>query len=640
MFSNRQKKILLYLTNTNQPVTAIWISKELNVSDRTIRNDLKDIQMKSASLGLKLELIRGKGHKVTITDKELFNQKFLELSNNELRHTTIDFSEQENRIFYLLNRFLLENSYIKLETIEEEMFVSKSTIQNDLKEVRKILTKYNQSLVNRPHYGLYVDGDEFMKRMCLSNYLYKREEKYNSPHEEIPLFDKKVYKKFKEIIIEKVNKYKIEISDIALDNLTIHIVIACKRIEEGFTVEQPLLNLKDDYPLEKIVAKEIVKKIEAYTGLLFPNSEINYIIIHLLGTKLFPNESLSEFSKFDEVKSILHCMLKRLQNELNWDFHEDFEFIQALTLHIRPAMNRLRYKMNIRNPLLTEIKVKYPAAFEGALIASKCIKEHLNLEVGEHEVAYIALHIGVALERMKNKTRKIKRVILVCASGIGSAKLLYYRLINLFEQDLQVVNTISYYKLAESDLSSIDFIISTVPIDKDVGIPIIVVNTFLEGEDIKRVRNVLSTSKQLDETHTYLNPSRIFVKKELATKESVIHFLSNELVKLGLVPDHYESLVLEREALAPTSFGNLVAIPHPSIPVTKETFWTICTLKRPIRWDDKQMVQLICLLNIKEGNTTDLDKMYKKLISLIEDKEIVQQIISKNTVEEILEIII
>lgn len=82
-----------------------------------------------------------------------------------------------------------------------------------------------------------------------------------------------------------------------------------------------------------------------------------------------------------------------------------------------------------------------------------------------------------------------------------------------------------------------------------------------------------------------------------------------------------------------------MAIPHPTTPVTKETFWTLCTLKRPIRWNDKQMVQLICLLNIKEGNSGDLDSMYKKLGSLIEDKEIVEQILVKDSAEEILELL-
>lgn len=639
MLSKRQKEILLYLVNSNQPITATWISKELNVSDRTVRNELKDIQDMSARLGLKLELIRGKGYEVRIIDKKLFQQQLKGLTNAESSHIKIDFSEQEKRIFYLLNRFLLGNSYLKLQTIEEEMFVSKSTIQNDLKEVRKILVKYNLNLVNRPHYGLYIDGDEFMKRICLSNYLYKREENFDSTYKDFPLLNNEVYNKIKEIIIEKVNKFKIEISDIALENLAIHLIIACKRIEEGFSIEELSLNLKEDYPFENTVANEIAKEIEAFTRLHFSDSEIKYIIIHLAGTKLIQSKGLYEYGKFDEADSIVHCMLKTLQNEFNWDFYNDSEFIQALTLHIRPAMNRLRYKMNVRNPLLNEIKIRYPAAFEGALIASKCIKDYLGLEVGEHEVAYIALHIGVALERMKNKSKRVKKVVLVCASGVGSAKLLYYRLTNLFKDELQVVDTISYYRLAEADLSNIDFVISTVPIKENVGVPVYVVNTFLDDKDLKVIGYILSSSERLEETNIYLHPSRVFVKKELETKESVIHFLSNELFKQGLVPEHYESLILKREAVAPTSFGNLVAIPHPSVPVTEETFWTICTLERPIRWNNQQMVQLICLLNIKEGNTADLDKMYKELISLIENREIVQQILARNSADEILRLL-
>ena len=638
MLSKRQKSILIHLFNSDKPITTAWISKVLNVSERTIRNDIKVIQYMSIKLGLKIEFLRGKGYKVKIIDSKLFQQYSDELYNIGISNLNNNFSEQEIRIYYLLNRFLM-NGYVKLQTIEDEIFVSKSTIQNDIKEVRKVLEKYNLKLLNRPHYGLYVDGNEFMKRFCLSNYLYKRESNFDYINKDDHLFDKEICKRIKIIIIEKVNKFDIEVSDIALQNLVIHLIIACKRIKEGYSIERLLVDLKEGYTLESVVANEIVKEIEDFMEIVFSDTEINYIIIHLMGIKLLHSENLSEYSKFDEVESIVNCMLQVLLHEFNWDFSQDLELIQALALHIKPAMNRLRYNMNIRNPLLNEIKEKYPMAFEGALKASKCIKDHLGIKIGEHEVAYIALHIGVALERMENKNKKIKRVLLVCASGVGSAKLLHCRINNLFRDELQVMDTISYYKLAEYDLSNIDFIISTIAIKEKIQVPVHVVDTFLNTEDYKTIKNILLHSNQLEETHIYLHPSRIFIKKDLATKESVIHFLSNELIQQNLVPKYYESLVLEREMLASTSFGNLVAIPHPSVPVTKETFWSICTLEHPIRWNDRQMVQLICLLNIKEGNTTDLNEMYKKLAALIENKEIVQFILEANLAEEIMRLL-
>ncbi|WP_318504026.1 BglG family transcription antiterminator [Bacillus sp. T3] len=638
MFSKRQIDILLFLGKTKEPVPAEWIAKELDVSDRTVRNEIKLIQEDCDKLGVAIDSCRGKGYQLQVLDHSLFLEEFSKLIQEKQGKPANNFSNLDERVVYLLKRLLLEKQPIKVENLEDEMFVSKSTIQNDLKIVRPILAKYNLKLANRPHYGIHVEGDEYMKRLCLSNNIIARNDDLSVDPGSIHLFDQDIIKKIKEIIIKKVDGFKIEISDISLENLATHIAIACKRIEEGFIIEHLKEQFLKEYPFETFVAKEIVEEVQNITGLSFPESEIDYIIVHLLGTKLLQKKELTEFSEFDEVGSIVQCMLDRLKSELNWDFQDDIEFIQALTLHIRPAMNRLRYKMNIRNPLLQEIKIKYPSAFQGAVIASKCIEEYLSIEPGEHEIAYIALHIGVALERMKSMQKRVKRVIVVCASGVGSAKLLYYRIKNLFENELEIIDSINYYKLSSYDLSSIDFIISTIPIKEDLGIPIKVVNTFLGEEDIDQIKSCLNSGKQ-DSLSDYLDPSRVFIHQELVSKESVLSFMCNELLKQGLVPRDYEKLVLEREVLAPTSFGNLVAIPHPIVPVTDETFWTVCTLKSPIQWQDNQMVQLICLLNIQKGPKGNLDNMYEKLIKVIENKTIVQKIIKSQSVPEIIKLL-
>lgn len=637
MVSKRQKDIVLSLMKEKEPVTAEWIAKELGVSDRTIRTEIKELQSQS-SLGIIIESIRGKGYQLTIKDFEVFEAAFHPHADDLMKEHQVDFSEQANRVLYILKRFLLEKEPIKLESLEEELFISKPKLQNDLKMVREILESYDLKLVSRPHYGTQAEGNEYMKRLCFSNYILIRNNNLNIDSPSFQLLNEKLFEEIKETIIKKVNKYKIEISDIALENLATHITIGCKRIEEGFVIEYLEHDLTGKYPFERIVANEIVKEVEEFTGLKFPKSEIDYIIVHLLGTKLIHKNTLDEFGKFDELGTIIQCMLDRLKTELNWDFHDDSEFIQALSLHIRPAMNRLRYNMNIRNPLLDEIKRKYPSAFEGAAIASRCIEEYLHIEVGEHEIAYIALHIGVALERMKTRHKRTKRVIVVCASGVGSAKLLFYRLQNEFKDEIEIVATTNYYQLNEYDLSSIDFIISTIPIKEDIGVPIKVVNTFLGEGDIANIRESLSSVKE-SEKQSYLDASRVFIHKDFQDKESVIHFLCEQLYQQKLVSKDYVNLVLEREALAPTNFGNLVAIPHPLTPVTEETFWTVCTLKKPIEWTDKHMVQFVCLLNIRKVPEDDLERMYRKLIALLENSAAVQKLLKSQSAEEIIQIL-
>lgn len=638
LVSKRQKDIVLSLMEEKEPVTAEWMAKELGVSDRTIRNEIKELQSHSASLGLEIMSVRGKGYLLEIKDYEVFEREFSPRANEAINENQSVFTDHENRVLYILKRFLLEKEPIKLESLEEELFVSKPIVQSELKMVREILDNYDLKLVSRPHYGTQVEGDEYMKRLCFSNYILSRNGNLNIDSQSFKLLDQVLFNKVKKIIIRKVKEYRIEISDIALENLATHITIGCKRIDEGFVIENLQHDITGKYPFERIVANEIVKEVEEITGLAFPEAEIDYIVVHLLGTKLIQKNTLNEFSKFDELGTIIHCMLERLKTELNWDFYNDLEFIQALTLHIRPAMNRLRYNLNIRNPLLDEIKRKYPSAFEGAAIASRCMEEYLNIEVGEHEIAYIALHIGVALERMKTMQKQTKRVMVVCASGVGSAKLLYYRLKNEFKDDIDIVATTNYYQLDEYDLSSIDFIISTVPIKEDIGVPVQVVNTFLEERDIALIRQGISSAISSDQER-YLDESRVFIHKEFEDKESVIRFMCEKLYEQKLVSKDYVHSVLEREVVAPTCFGNLVAIPHPLTPVTEETFWTVCTLKKPIEWADKNMVQFICLLNIRRVPNGDLERMYKRLIAIIESSTTVQKILKSESADEIIKIL-
>lgn len=115
--------------------------------------------------------------------------------------------------------------------------------------------------------------------------------------------------------------------------------------------------------------------------------------------------------------------------------------------------------------------------------------------------------------------------------------------------------------------------------------------------------------------------------------------MCEKLYEQKLVSKDYVHSVLEREVVAPTCFGNLVAIPHPLTPVTEETFWTVCTLKKPIEWADKNMVQFICLLNIRRVPNGDLERMYKRLIAIIESSTTVQKILKSESADEIIKIL-
>jgi len=191
------------------------------------------------------------------------------------------------------------------------------------------------------------------------------------------------------------------------------------------------------------------------------------------------------------------------------------------------------------------------------------------------------------------------------------------------------MGTTELYNLSNQSLHNLDFIVSTIPINKSLPVPVIQVSALLGDRDIFEIEKlIIDDIKNIDK---YMG--KAYLNMDFTTKEEVISFLGDELYESGLVNEDFTQSVLEREGYSPTSFGNLVAIPHPIEPQTKETFWTFVTLGNPITWGNKP-VQVVCLLNISTGKNENLKSMYSTLTKLLNNHTILQRILECKTPNE------
>lgn len=158
------------------------------------------------------------------------------------------------------------------------------------------------------------------------------------------------------------------------------------------------------------------------------------------------------------------------------------------------------------------------------------------------------------------------------------------------------------------------------------------VNTLLGGTDFTKIESILSNEKE--KAARYLKKELVFFHKDLHSKEEVIQFLGQKAVECGYADEEIIDSIFEREDMSPTCFGNLVAIPHPLVPQTKTTFWAVCTLKKPIDWEN-QRVQFVCLLCVEKENKADLQSMYKLLGSILDDPAVVNQLIKCRSYQEL-----
>lgn len=120
----------------------------------------------------------------------------------------------------------------------------------------------------------------------------------------------------------------------------------------------------------------------------------------LLGTKLLSQtKSQVDHVINDEILHLVHFVLEKIEEQLELGIQNDQELILGLSLHLKPAVNRIKFGMNIRNPMLQDIKNNYPLAYEAGIIAGIAVKEYTGIEMDENEIGYLALHFGAAIER-------------------------------------------------------------------------------------------------------------------------------------------------------------------------------------------------------------------------------------------------
>src|SRR5690606_9979367 len=512
---------------------------------------------------------------------------------------------------------------------------SKSTLQNDLKLVKERLGKYDIRLISRPHYGLKVVGREMKLRFCMADTLFSRKDRWHTAQDSplLPL-PREELERIRQIILKHIQAYRITISDISVHNLQMHIAIACRRIRSGNRVTLYPADLKEIInQREYEVAGRIVRDVEDAFGLSFPREEIAYVAIHLLGTKMtMPDEggTLPPEQVVDEkILQLVRAALDKIESELEIDLKQDRKLIMDLALHLKPAIHRHKYGMNIRNPMLEDIKKHYPLAFEAGVIAGMALEEETGIKISEGEVGYLALHLGVAIERKKSTTAP-KRCLIVCASGLGTAQLIYYKIKNRFGNRLDVVGTTEYYNLHRWDLRDIDFVISSIPISESLPVPVVEVSAVIGNPDLSRIESYILERKSRP-IH-YFHKDLLFLGRRFSSREEVLSFMHEQLREKDMVDPDFLEGIHDREKVAPTAYGNLVAVPHPITPRSDQTFIAVCTLEKPVVWGDRP-VQLILVLSVKRESQEDLQSLYELLGKIIESPALVRSLLKARSVE-------
>ncbi|ESA53040.1 phosphoenolpyruvate-dependent sugar PTS family porter, EIIA 2 component [Streptococcus pyogenes GA40468] len=448
------------------------------------------------------------------------------------------------------------------------------------------------------------------------------------------------------IVLYECRDAKLELSDFVMNNLVLHIALMVQRIRSGCPLELFSIPIAIRQSDEYQVALRILYRVEEVMGIRFPKEEANYIALHLKA-KHSVGKHWQDDNTDEKLQDHLKACIAKISQLTGMTLETDTNLFQGLLAHMMPLTTRLENHIQLTNPLTEEIKSQYPEIFTLTKQTFSDLLVCQNNDVSDDEWAYISLHLMAAIERYSNRHKL--RVLVVCATGYGSAMMLKNRLEKEFEGRLRIVDVISYYEITEERLKTVDLIISSISLANLMFLtPVITVSVFLSNQDIETIRQFIGEQEGIKKEVSLpsqmslakaeqlltgvFSPNRFLYLDEKISKEDLLLRMIACLDEAGtetFIEDFYHQMVL-RENYSPVIYGEVLAFPHPANPMTYSEQVVVAICREPLEWDKAhQAVHFVFLLSPSKGHNHRLKYVSPGLASFVNQVELQQALLEE-----------
>lgn len=483
----RERQILkILLTSPQLFISLNDISKELDVSLRTVQRELKTLEDTLDPLELSIEKKQSEG--IRLSGEE---HRVKKLRDSLRSYSTFEL-EQNERSLLLFYELLKAKDGVKSGYLSGLLHISPKALQKDLDFFEEEIRYSKLSLVRKPGYGISLEGREKDKRMYFVNLALQRLEQtpiFSLKEGEFISLDKKdpVFKmldperllEVEKILLREVEVLQFTPTDLALFELILYLNLSLARISLGEFIEKKTL----EDSLELSVSESVYGALSSAFHLTVPVEEIHFFASVLRSAKRVRNGEIDENM---ELALLANELIDSVSNATGYYYSKDKKFFDALVSHLEPLLNRMKEGITVLNPIREEIKEAYGTLY--GTLETILRQKFPESFVSEDEVGFLTLHFASAITELHHAP-KVSTLVL-CTSGIATSRMLTKKLLGKFPQ-LTIIEQGSIWNLKKMDLSEFDLIISTVGI-KEASFPYIQVNPMLTDEDERKLERVVN----------------------------------------------------------------------------------------------------------------------------------------------------
>lgn len=675
MIKKRYFEIINLVINSNDEITVKDISNLYNITERSIRYDIDELNVFFQEKNNK-DIIEINNNRLKI----LYSENEIEDIVENIKEKEYFLSENERVNILSYEIFLSKNEFI-LQYFTEKYNLSKTTVRCSLKELNKIISEYGLVIDMNNNRGYKIIGSEINIRKYIINILreyIKNTKEKKIEYDPLKKIIQKFYKKSRieesKSTINKILDYTGKtISDEAFETLQLFLFISVIRNKNDYEIEEDVENeifLSKTKEFSKI--REILEKIEN-----IKEKDIHYFVDFFLGSYSY-NLEYSYFLNWILIESLIDQFIKLLGDKLKVNLTEDKILRKELLNHIKPAIYRMKNKFKLTESILSEVKKQYMELFIKTKSSLKIISDFIDLSFDEDEAAFITVMIQRAIMRNNPSTllKKDPNILIVCGLGYSSSRFLYENINNRFQ--VNIIDIIPFNQLENYNyLKKADIIISTLDFKLD-GMDVITVNAVMNEKDILKLKNyglpekkskiklseLLSIIKKVpDETELKKQLMRNFgeniyddMGEKSETGKSFVELLSEKSIKLNVAANNLDEVIeitgqtmidsglvkeeytdeLKNQIIQYGKYilvGDKTILPHGQLlKNVRETGFSLITLKKGIDFFGSEIKIVICLAS---RNKDEHLRAILELNRYLKNPDFENELLNKESPEEI-----
>ncbi|PTE94925.1 PTS mannose transporter subunit IIA [Staphylococcus equorum] len=598
MQERHAKLIRLILNNSNDYLSANEIANYLNVSNRTVRSDIKYIN--SELVKELIVSVKGRGYKMNRT---LY-------SVEQLAEIVTAYTNKESEILLKIGyQLLMHQQPMTVDQLENDFGLTRSEVNDYLKRIQSWCTSFDINVNISKKKGITVNGNEMNIRNAILH-LNQLSTKHQTVEQfilnEIP--EAHIQMIF-QIIKNNLSDYQIQTSDIRIRQLLIHLIIIFKRNNDNdasWVVDEE----------SQIIAQHCIDEI---------NRKLAYGLSDETA-KLFSFFISYYFNKYDLglekvfVKSYIDRMIYQMEKSVGVNFTKDKALRDNVYSHFSRTYLRIAKNVYINNPLTEDIKKHYPFVFNALYETVNHLSKDAKINLVEDEIAFLALHFQSSIDR--NEKNRFN-IVITCYYGLGISSLLEAKIANLDDR-IHVIDTLKLENVSQYDFSGVDALITTHFIDK-LQVPdtlqVMEVSPLFSNEDANKIQSFIRHKQ---------NP--VLNQDELAAIQFDVHSDKQELTEASYVfeqaqiifgdnhsvSEKYIQSALEREKFSSTFIGNGISIPHGDPEKVLKSHVVIFKNMQGFGWKQNR-AKLVFFLAIAEQDIPAMKKIIHTIANLTEN---------------------